>query len=109
MPCDSIITNTVDMPKMHKRLRRAALSAAGFTDITEYQDGAVVDFTHQGERYRLANGRLTGLDGQSERQVGAVADLLKKHYSHQVVRYTAQRNGWTVKQIAADRYIAVKK
>jgi len=103
MPCDSIITNTVDLPKMHPKLRAAALKGLKVTDIEDDE------FSYQGNRYALRGGVLVGLDGQSQREVGRVADLLKQQYSTAVVKTTAARNGWALKQIGPNRYAAVKR
>lgn len=97
MPCDQVIINTVDVPKMNKALRKAAMRAAKFQNVREHSNGRVITFDYEGESYSLSDGVLRGLDGQSETEVGRVADLLKRQYSNQVVQLTARRNGWTLK------------
>lgn len=100
MPCYTVQTNTIDVPKMNATLRARALAALGAT-----VQGSI--FTYQGNRYYFTAGRLAG-EGVSAEQLAKVAALVKKHYSDQVVRYTAQRNGWTLKQTAPFQYEVIK-
>src|SRR6266498_1190534 len=102
MPCDSVIINRVDMPKMHPDLLTRGLKALGVTNVRTA--GATVYFTLDGSDYVLQNGRLSGRDGQSAEEVGRAADRLKTAYSHQVVQATAARNGWTLKQTGTNSY-----
>ena len=107
MPCDSIITNRVDLPKMHPDLLTRALKDLKASNVRTY--GNTVTFTVDGETWALRNGVLEGAEGQSQAQVGRMADRLKNGYSHQVVRATAARNGWTVKQVGANNYVVQKR
>ncbi|MET0742988.1 MAG: hypothetical protein ABWY78_06420 [Microvirga sp.] len=103
MPCDSIITNTVDLPKMHPGLRAAALKAIGVTaDKYGY-------FTHEGQSYQIQNGIVVGRSGQSQETVGKVADLIKRSYSAAVIKTTAARNGWALRQTGPLSYSVIKK
>ena len=109
MPCDSIILNQVDLPKMHPTLAGAALKNMGATDISTNNEGQIIGFTFEGSRYSLRRGILTGESGQSLRTVGQVADRLKVGYSGQVVRMQAAQNGWTVQQTGPTSYNVIKK
>ena len=108
MPCDSVILNEVDMPKMHPTLTGHALNMFGATGIV-LTDGRVSQFSYQGSKYAMRDGTLVGLDGQSAIRVGEVADLLKCGYSHQVVQMTAQRNGWTLRATGPHSYAVLKR
>lgn len=107
MPCDQIIRNTVDMPQMNGDLLARALAAMQATNVRAY--GGIVEFTTTTGRYQLRNGELTGLDGQRTSTVGAQADALKVGYSHQVVKATAARAGWAIKQTAPNTYVVQKR
>ena len=107
MPCDSIITNSVDMPKMHPDLLNRALKALGVENVSTY--GQQTSFTYKGQRYTLTRGELRGNSGQSEQEVGRVANLLKNAYGHQVVKATAAKNNWTIKQTAAHAYVVQRR
>ena len=107
MPCDSVILNTVEMPKMHPDLLTRALKALKATDVRTV--GSTVYFTVDGQRYTLRNGELEGSSYQDAQEVGAMADRLKNAYSHQVVQATAARNGWGLKQVGPNNYVVQKR
>jgi hypothetical protein len=95
MPCDAIQLMRVELPKMDKALRDLALKAMG----------AVVQssgFLYQGDLYRFEGDRLVGRDA-------SVADTLKQAYSAEVVKYTARRAGWAVKQTGQFQYQVFKR
>lgn len=101
MPCDTIQTNTIDVPKMNPAMRGRALQAMGATVHGQF-------FELNGRRYYFAGGSLNSQDASAE-QVQQTAALLKRHYSDQVVKYTAARNGWKLKPTAiAFQYEVIK-
>ena len=99
MPCDTIQTNTVDLPKMNAGLLGRAITAIGGT-----RAGSATRFRLRGYIYDAYGGELESTDPN----VGKVADELKRAYSGEVVKYTAKRNGWTLKQTAAYEYEVTK-
>ncbi len=96
MPCDSVIQTSVLIPKMDLALRKLALQALGAEGINDNS------FRYAGQLYRFAGDTLVGPDE-------TVADLLKRSYSAEVVKYTARRAGWAVKQTAPFQYQLVKR
>ena len=98
MPCDTIQTNTVDLPKMHPALLAKAITALGARQLSPAY------FQLRGQTYRVRSGELESTDPN----VGQVADELKRAYSGEVVKYTARRNGWTLKQTAPYAYEVTK-
>lgn len=107
MPCDSIIVNRVDMPKMNPDLLARALKGMAVTNVRTI--GQDVYFTHEGEDYVLRRGQLEGRDGQDSERVAEVANKLKVGYSHQVVKATAAKQGWQLKQTGPNSYVSVKR
>lgn len=100
MPCYTVQTNSIDVPKMNPAMRGRALVALGAT-----VHGSV--FTYQGNRYWFSGSQLSAQDVDAD-QVAKVAALVKRHYSDQVIKYTAQRNGWKLKQTAPFQYEVIK-
>jgi hypothetical protein len=87
MPCDTIELANVDLGKMNERLLGRALEALGARGITlrNGQSWFILD----GIRCEIRNGRLLVPQGSEH-----LADKLKREYGREVVKYTAQRNGW---------------
>lgn len=100
MPCDSIIVNRIEVGAMHAGLLDRALADLGATAIT--RRGESVSFTLNGTRCQIAAGTLTARG--YEENSGELADLVKRAYSAQVVKYTAQKHGWKVKQTGRFQY-----
>ena len=92
MPCDTVQTNTVELPKMAPALRDRALAAIGAKVTNPYS------FYYQGTYYRMTADGITTTAGEA--QAAATAAKLKQAYSAEVVKYAAQRNGWTITQTA---------
>jgi hypothetical protein len=107
MPCDQVITNTVDMPKMQPDLLLRGLKDLGARNVRNI--GSAIYFTTATGDYRLTSGVLVGLDGQDARTVGQQADALKVAYSTNVVKATAARAGWNLKQVGATAYVVQKR
>jgi hypothetical protein len=103
MPCDSIQLNRVDLPKMQPALRARALAAM---TGDQYQANSI-NFAHKGHRFYIQAGELVSSTASAE-EVQAAAALLKKHYSAQVVKYSAQRQGWKVRQVSEFQYEVIK-
>lgn len=103
MPCETIQLNRIDMPKMQPALRARALVAMGI-DAAQAARGT---FMQGGHWYRIQGGELTSTTA-TRAQVEQTANLMKQAYSGEVVKYTAQRNGWKLKQTAAFQYEVVK-
>lgn len=101
MACESIILNRVDMPKMHPKLTAAALAELGARDVSAY------GFTLAGVRYAFQGGQLVSAYVDAA-ELGRVADLVKRSYSAQAVKYAAARNGWAVRQVAPFQYEVIK-
>jgi hypothetical protein len=106
MPCDSVILNRVELPAMNRKLTDLALVALGGQAL-HY---AGQSFTIKGFAgyFRIAGATLIGVSGQDAETIGKAADLLKRAYSAEVVKYTAKRNGWQIKQTAAFAYEVIK-
>lgn len=105
MPCDSIITNSVNMPAMQTDILRAALTELGAKFITA--SGDALEFQFDGVFCTLRNGKLTTRRSayqQGRQQDGAIADAVKRAYSHQVVRLKARANGWKIQQTGTHKY-----
>lgn len=103
MPCDSIRTNSVDLSSIGRidlKLLAAALNALGL--------GAAVqtDGTIQGRNVYYGGGQLT-LSGYTATQIKL--DQVKQAYSAEVVKSTAKRFGWTLKQVEPFKYQVIKR
>ena len=102
MPCDTIQLNQVqlDAEKMAPALLAKALTAIG----------AVANprnlgyFRYQGNSYEMKNGQLQSTDAN----VGAVADLVRRAYSAEVLKYAAVKNGWKLQQTGAFAYNVIR-
>jgi len=99
MPCDTVQTNTISVPKMNPILRGRALGAMGIDVRDENQTW----FRHGGHLYRFVGGELQS-NTAGDLDLQKTAALVKQHYSAQVVIYTASRNGWQLKQTGAFQY-----
>lgn len=103
MPCDTVQTNTVSVPHMIAPLRARGLKALGI----HVQNPQQTWFSYDGDNYRFANGNLVSNTADAD-TLARVAALVKRAYSAEVVQYTAQRNGWTVRKTAAFEYEVIK-
>lgn len=106
MPCDSVITNTVDVPQMDPKLLDLGLGMMGAGQVTHGKGWT--SFTYKGDRYTLRNGVLSSQEA-SQTDVEQTAARMKQAYSHQVVRSTAARQGWTLKQVGPNTYTTLKR
>lgn len=102
MPCDTVQLNRIDLPKMHPAMMARAVASMRATT-----DHNARNFYHGGHWYSITGGELTSRTATLA-DVQKTAALLKKHYSAEVVKYTAQRNGWKVKQTGAFQFEVIK-
>lgn len=102
MPCDTIQLNQVqlDADKMAPGLLSKAIKAMG--GIVQGLDART--FVYQGARYTIADGQLTS----TAANVGAVADLVRRAYSAEVLKYAAVKNGWKLQQTGAFAYNVIR-
>lgn len=97
MPCDQIRTTIVEMQNLDGPLLLAALQALGYA---ANQQGNAILFSEPGSYriHRYEGGRLTIAEALSTEQQTVFANRIKQAYSGQVVRATAARFGWQLKQ-----------
>jgi hypothetical protein len=102
MPCDSIVLNRVELPRMNPTLAERAIKA-----IDGWRFYSARMFYAEGYSFQVGpDGRLAS-DAPVD-VLGRIADALKRSYSAQVVLYTAKRNGWAIKQTGAFAYEVTK-
>jgi len=101
MPCDSIQLNSLDVGKMHADLLRRALQEIGAVGIS--QGANLTTFMLDGARCSIRDGRLTLPAGAEH-----LADRIKVGYSRQVIRTSAAKNGWRVKEVKPNVFQVVK-
>ena len=105
MPCDSIITNTVDLGQIgdHDMMERALKAKYG--SVSRYGDAFT--FSVNGYRVTLRDGQA--VSQLSERQLHAVVSDVKKAYSRETVYESADQFGWLVEQGEnPDEYVVYK-
>ena len=102
MPCNSVITNSVDLEKIgdHDLFEKALLAMFGQgrvrrvgNNFTFNVDGVPVSIVAGRASSSLPESRLTELVGQ-----------VKQAYSREVVKFAAKRFGWAVQQDGADAF-----
>lgn len=103
MPCDSVQLNRVDLPRMNPAMRARALKAMGI----ELAHANQTTFTYNGHAYYVNAGNLASYTA-TDAEIQQAAAMLKRHYSAEVVKYTAQRNGWKVRQTGQFAYEVIK-
>lgn len=122
MPCDTVITNTVDLGKVaadHPELLEAALRTE-FGAVTvrgqkistlhgERDQRAEFIFDVDGKRVVLQGGRATSLHAESRLQ--EIVGQVNQAVSRQAVGLAAQRFGWSVKytNVAKTKFQLVKR
>ena len=98
MPCDSIITNSVEFAIMAKNpaLLGLAVAAEFKTQLRSTPDG----YQCQIDGYTVTFGRdgKASVRGTSQRWLGLNLDRLKQAYSREAVKEAARRAGFSVKQ-----------
>lgn len=96
MPCDSIITNRVDLGKVNLDLLTKAMTALGVSASQWRYDGAQVII--QGARWAMSSSVANLTQAQ-----------IKQAYSTEVVKHTAASKGWQLKQVAPNKYQVAKR
>jgi hypothetical protein len=89
MACESIVLNSVNVGRLNPKLLDRALAALGWT-------------SHGYGLISLNDGRRITIRGAS------IAGSLRQAYSAEVVKATATRNGWALRQTGAFAYEVVK-
>jgi len=90
MPCDTVQITGIQLGKVDAALLEAAMASL---DYQRYQWKLI------GEEVQVRGQRLTDED------ISAV----KVAYSQQVVKQTANKFGWQLKQISPTQFVAVKR
>lgn len=103
MPCDSIILNRVNLSVANMQLLFDALETMGADQIKIV--GKNAQFILDGNLYRIQNGQLVG----SDRNLGAMADRIKRAYSKQCVTSAAKRFGWIEKDATETTSTLIKR
>jgi hypothetical protein len=99
MPCDTIQTNRVALPKMNQGLAVKAIEAIGGTEISVWSK--MIRFNLRGATYTIQGGALVSRAADA----GAVADSVKRAYSEAVVRYVAARTGGQIQQTSGRSFV----
>jgi len=98
MPCDSIITNRIEVDVLSKN---PTLLATAVAHEFKGQLSAVVagrfQFMVDGRLITVANGQAS-VRGASSQWLGQQMDRLKQAYSREAVKEAARRAGFTVRQ-----------
>lgn len=106
MPCDTIRTNSVDLASIGRidaDLLASALNQLGIrctvgsTGTVKYISGSNVNW-QPGQDLNLYRGAS-----------GISLDQVKQAYSAEVIKSTAKRYGWTLKQTAQFKFQVVKR
>lgn len=94
MPCDSLQTSTVDIGKLDP-----ALAALAIAELSK-DNPAFINASY-------ANGTLTIAGYRLDKQYAA--RQVKRAYSAEVVKSTAKRYGWTLKETAKYQYEVIRR
>jgi len=109
MPCDSIRLYQVELKLADREILKEALARAGLAVVGESAYGLTVKDSKTGMTYTLANGRLQGQRGASQRDVGAVADRIKQAYTRETIHVAAQRFGWDEQEVESDDVVLTRR
>lgn len=99
MPCDQVRTTIVDIAKLDGALLQAALRSLGYEVSMQGEEILFKDLPTW-RTHRYANGKLY-LSGVVE--TDRLTNRIKQAYSTEVVKATAKRFGWTLKQDAKNQ------
>lgn len=105
MPCDTVVTNTVNLGEVatkHTDLLEKALRAE-FTSV--FRKGENFSFLADGRRVDLASGRATSQIGEAALQ--AVVGRVNQAVAREAVVQAARRFGWTVQKGASANEFAI--
>jgi hypothetical protein len=107
MPCDSIQTSSVNL-ELKADNKTFLLAALKSLDYSAAEIGETVTFaTRQGVRGVFANGKLT-VTGRYGAAENFDTNPIKVAYSHQVVKATAKKFGWTIRKTGDNKYSVQK-
>jgi hypothetical protein len=101
MACESIVLNSVNVGRLNPKLLDRALAALGWTS-----HGYGLISLNDGRRITIRGASIAG--SLSDEELAQVAGRLKQAYSAEVVKATATRNGWALRQTGAFAYEVVK-
>jgi hypothetical protein len=109
MPCDSIITLSVDLSKCGDvSLLLTALESIGAKYVGVTED--IITFNHESNSYSIINGKLTGRGYYiTDTQIGILSDRIKQSYAKASVYASAKRMGWTVREIAPNKLQVIRR
>lgn len=106
MPCWTVVTNRIDMPKMNADLLSRALMDLGASGI--HKIGSTIAFSLDGYTYTLRDGVLESTSAD-EARLAKAANQVKRAYSGQVVQAAAAKNHWTLKKTGAFSYVVNRR
>jgi hypothetical protein len=101
MPCDSIITQSVNLEKCGD----AKMLWAAASSIAEQSHEGSRWLRIDGQTYYLNDGKLTGPQGY----VGKVADKIKQAYSRAAIYAAAKKNNWQVKDLGNNKLQVIRR
>jgi hypothetical protein len=97
MPCWTVSNSTVDLGKMQLDLLHAALAAMGLNPTT-LPNG----IRFAGGFYDKATGKMTGTRLPDVNEV-------KQSYAASVVKSTAQKYGWALREVSKYKYEVIRR
>ena len=103
MPCNSIITQSVDLERCSSaELLDKAITALG----GHYDQYSKRHCVRDGDYwFYVVNGQVIGERGS----VGQVADKIKRSYAKAAIKQAAARNGWNVKEVSENKLQVIKR
>jgi ribonuclease HIII len=104
MPCWTIKKTSVNVSYMQISILEAGLKEAGF-DVRKDQGGLLFSKANSTRFHRFEKGVLM-LDGSN---VDSLTNEVKRAYSVQAVKQTAQQFGWKVNTKAANQFAMTKR
>jgi hypothetical protein len=113
MPCNTVSVVSTDLGKMDASLLVQGLRNAGFevSDLKDtgriFLDGASVREVSAYGSMWIEGGELKATSADGEKLKGLVSQI-KRAYSAEVVKQTARRFGWQVKQVGVNKYQVIK-
>lgn len=100
MPCDQVITSSLDLANVDRALLSDALVSLGYSvDLT---NGRLTARATNGDTVTLGAGSAR-LEMQSARGNTLDEGAIKQAYSRAVVQGTAKKMGWTLNEIMAKK------
>jgi len=103
MPCNSIITQSVDLAKLtDQSLLESALREVGRVYVVGQ---GMYQLQWNASLYYVRDGQITGRADD----IGIVADQIKRAYSKQAIYASAKKQGWAVKQTAENKFQIIRR